>query len=85
METVVDLDQVLTVLMIRLDDQPISSHGTSVFEAMGLASTLWPIAFAAVLGSLARAIALYKAEKGTNLGVRISLLLFIQLCAQSPY
>ncbi|KAH6973016.1 hypothetical protein BKA56DRAFT_691636 [Ilyonectria sp. MPI-CAGE-AT-0026] len=59
---------VLTVFMIRLNGQPISSHGTSVFEIMGLASTLWPIAFAAVLGSLARAIALYKAEKGTNLG-----------------
>lgn len=62
--------------MSRLDGQPISSHGTNVFETMGLASTLWPIAFAAVLGSLARAIALYKAEKGTKLGVRISIFPF---------
>ncbi|KAF5013070.1 hypothetical protein FDECE_897 [Fusarium decemcellulare] len=48
---------------------PSATHTIrSVFQGMGLASTLWPIAFAAVLGSLARTVALYKAEKGTNLG-----------------
>ncbi|KAJ3547472.1 hypothetical protein NM208_g1493 [Fusarium decemcellulare] len=59
---------VLLVLMSRLNGQPLSQHGASVFQGMGLASTLWPIAFAAILGSLARTVALYKAEKGTNLG-----------------
>ncbi|KAF4465714.1 hypothetical protein FALBO_7443 [Fusarium albosuccineum] len=59
---------VLLRLIFRLDGQPLSQHGSDVFQGMGLASTLWPIAFAAVLGSLARTVALYKAEKGTNLG-----------------
>lgn len=36
---------------------------------MGVASTVWPIAFAAVIGALVRAVALFKAERGTSLGV----------------
>jgi hypothetical protein len=63
--------------MSRLDGKPLSQHGDGVFQGMGLASTLWPIAFAAVLGSLARTVALYKAERGTNLGVCILLMLVL--------
>jgi hypothetical protein len=36
---------------------------------MGVASTLWPIAFAAVLGPLLRTVALYKAERGVTIRV----------------
>ena len=37
---------------------------------MGVASTLWPIAFAAVLGPTLRTVALYNAECGVTLQVR---------------
>ncbi|KAF5983309.1 hypothetical protein FBULB1_3812 [Fusarium bulbicola] len=59
---------VLLVFMARLDGKPLSQHGNAIFQGMGLASTLWPIAFAAILGSLARTVALHRAERGTNLG-----------------
>ncbi|KAF5537587.1 hypothetical protein FMEXI_9794 [Fusarium mexicanum] len=59
---------VLLVFMARLEGKPLSRRGDAIFQGMGLASTLWPIAFAAILGSLARTIALYRAERGTNLG-----------------
>ncbi|EEU47163.1 uncharacterized protein NECHADRAFT_77349 [Fusarium vanettenii 77-13-4] len=58
----------LAVYMYQLNNQPISSHGGDVLDAMGVASTVWPIAFAAVIGALVRTIALFKAERGTSLG-----------------
>ncbi|KAM0421035.1 hypothetical protein ACHAPT_011106 [Fusarium lateritium] len=58
----------LAVYIYRLNNQPTSSHGEDVRDAMGVASTVWPIALAAVLGALVRTIALFKAERGTSLG-----------------
>lgn len=38
----------------------------------GIASTLWSIAFAAVVGPTMRTLALYKAERGVALRVRLN-------------
>ncbi|KAH7270944.1 hypothetical protein B0J15DRAFT_575843 [Fusarium solani] len=59
---------VLAVYIYQLNNKPISSHGEDVRDAMGVASTVWPIAFAAVIGALVRTVALFKAERGTSLG-----------------
>ncbi|KAF4493862.1 hypothetical protein FAGAP_10004 [Fusarium agapanthi] len=39
-----------------------------VLEVLSVASTLWPILFAAVLGPLLKSIALFRAERGSKLG-----------------
>ncbi|KAM0380492.1 hypothetical protein ACHAPK_001096 [Fusarium culmorum] len=65
---------VLAFFIRGLNDEPISAHGDAVFEAIGLASTLWPIALAAVLGALVRTVALFRAEQGTELGTLAILL-----------
>ncbi|XEU99578.1 hypothetical protein FSHL1_004865 [Fusarium sambucinum] len=54
--------------------EPISAHGDAVLEAIGLASTLWPIALAAIIGALVRTVALFRAEQGTDLGTLATLL-----------
>lgn len=55
------------ILVLR--DQAQSFGGDKVIIVMGVASKLWPIAFAAVLGPLLRTIALYKAERGVTIRV----------------
>ena len=55
--------------MISLNQQPESQLGSRVLEAASIAATLWPIAFAAVLGTALRSVALYTCERGTTLGV----------------
>ncbi|KAM0380069.1 hypothetical protein ACHAPZ_000275 [Fusarium culmorum] len=45
-----------------------SSFGDTVLEILSVASTLWPILFAAVLGPLLKSIALFRAERGSTLG-----------------
>ncbi|EKJ74661.1 hypothetical protein FPSE_05129 [Fusarium pseudograminearum CS3096] len=65
---------VLAFFIHGLNDKPISAHGDAVLEAIGLASTLWPIALAAVLGALVRTVALFRAEQGTELGTLAILL-----------
>ncbi|KAF5718835.1 hypothetical protein FMUND_5003 [Fusarium mundagurra] len=59
---------VLAVYMISLHQKPESQLGSRVLEAASIAATLWPIAFAAVLGTALRSVALYTCEKGTTLG-----------------
>ncbi|CEI65903.1 unnamed protein product [Fusarium venenatum] len=61
--------RILAFFIRGLDDQSISAHGDMVREAIELASTLWPIALAAVLGALVHTVALFRAEQGTELGV----------------
>lgn len=63
---------VLAIFIYRLDGQlekPGHDAGDTVIQAMKVASTLWPILFAAVVGSMIKAITLFHAEKGTKLGV----------------
>ncbi|KAG8354689.1 hypothetical protein FVEN_g7429 [Fusarium venenatum] len=65
---------ILAFFIRGLDDQSISAHGDMVREAIELASTLWPIALAAVLGALVHTVALFRAEQGTELGTLAVLL-----------
>ncbi|KAF4991419.1 hypothetical protein FGRMN_7822, partial [Fusarium graminum] len=65
---------VLAILICLLNGQPITPYGDAVREAIGVASTLWPIALAAVIGALLRAAALFQAERGTRLGTLAVLL-----------
>jgi hypothetical protein len=61
--------------MWSLHSEPTSSKGEKILQVMGVASTLWPIAFAAVLGPMLKTVALYNAERGVKLRVRPTLLL----------
>lgn len=45
-----------------------SDFGDTIMELLQVASTLWPISFAAVLGPFLKTVALYRAEKGSTLG-----------------
>ncbi|KAF4443182.1 hypothetical protein F53441_11491 [Fusarium austroafricanum] len=54
--------------MVSLHQQPESQLGSRVLEAASIGATLWPIAFAAVLGTALRTVALYSCERGTTLG-----------------
>ncbi|KAK8216130.1 hypothetical protein IWZ01DRAFT_566039 [Phyllosticta capitalensis] len=60
---------VLGILIACLKDKPRSSTSEVIVQAAKYAATFWPIAFAAVVGSMARTIALYRAERGVKLGV----------------
>jgi len=59
----------LGIALLKLNNKAESSDGESILQAMSVIATLWPILFAAVVGPLVKAVALYKAEKGTKLGV----------------
>ncbi|OJD33152.1 uncharacterized protein BKCO1_3300089 [Diplodia corticola] len=61
----------LGVFILRLNGQPENPEydvGDRVIQAIKVASTLWPILFAAVVGAMLKAAALYYAERGTMLG-----------------
>ncbi|KAJ4315974.1 hypothetical protein N0V84_008108 [Fusarium piperis] len=55
-------------MVASLHNQKESSFGNNVRETLQVASTLWPISFAAVLGPFLKTMALYRAEKGSTLG-----------------
>jgi len=61
----------LGILVLSLDGKAKSQKGSNVKQAMAVISTLWPIIFAAVLGPMLKAVALYRAERGTKLGVSV--------------
>lgn len=50
-----------------------SKAGEAIVQATTVSATLWPIAFAAVVGPMVKAISLHSAERGTTLGVRRSM------------
>ena len=52
-----------------MNNQPASKWGSIVIQATKIAPTVWPLVFAAVVGSTVKAVALWKAEQGTTLGV----------------
>jgi hypothetical protein len=54
-------------MVAYLHNKEQSSFGDRVVEVLRIASTLWPISFAAVLGPFLKTIALLKAERGTTL------------------
>jgi hypothetical protein len=61
---------VLAALAWRLDGQELSSKGRSIEEAILLGPTLFPLAFAALGGRSLKRIALWRAQRGTTVGVR---------------
>ncbi|PNP61471.1 hypothetical protein FNYG_13758 [Fusarium nygamai] len=60
---------VLMAMTVYLDGRERSDFGDDVREVLQIASTLWPISFAAVLGPTLKTLALYSAERGSRLGL----------------
>lgn len=54
-------------MVAYLDNREQSSFGDNVLEVLQVASTLWPISFAAVAGPCLKTLALHGAEKGSSL------------------
>ncbi|QPC79977.1 hypothetical protein HYE68_010729 [Fusarium pseudograminearum] len=59
---------VLIGIVAHLSGKKQSSFGDDTLEVLQLASTLWPISFAAVIGPFLKTLALYSAERGSTLG-----------------
>ncbi|KAF5011263.1 hypothetical protein FDECE_2616 [Fusarium decemcellulare] len=59
---------VLMAMTAYLGGRGRSDFGDNVREVLQIASTLWPISFAAVLGPTLKTIALHSAERGSRLG-----------------
>ncbi|OBS22456.1 hypothetical protein FPOA_08793 [Fusarium poae] len=59
---------VLLGIVAYLSGKKQSSFGDDTLEVLKLASTLWPISFAAVIGPFLKTLALYAAERGSTLG-----------------
>ena len=72
-DTILSLVPVIFVILafraLALDGEGSSEGGHAVLEAAKIAPTIFPIIFAAVVGRLMRTYALWKAERGTRLGV----------------
>ncbi|RDW65897.1 uncharacterized protein DSM5745_09636 [Aspergillus mulundensis] len=60
---------VLAVLVIRLNGKELSNYGDKIIQATRLGPTVFPIVFAAIVGSLMRSWALWKAQNGAALGL----------------
>ncbi|RMZ89648.1 hypothetical protein DV736_g3123, partial [Chaetothyriales sp. CBS 134916] len=60
---------ILAFRALAVNGKPLSSSGQVVVQAAKFGPTAFPIIFAAVVGRLMRAYALWKAERGTRLGV----------------
>ncbi|RBR25712.1 uncharacterized protein FIESC28_01465 [Fusarium coffeatum] len=58
---------VLVSMVFYFHNKEQSSFGDTVIEILQIASTLWPVTFAAVLGPFLKTVALLKAERGTTL------------------
>ncbi|RSM07173.1 hypothetical protein CDV31_008725 [Fusarium ambrosium] len=57
----------LVAMVAYLNNKEQSSFGDDVLEALQVASTLWPISFAAVAGPCLKTLALHRAEKGSSI------------------
>ncbi|RSL54683.1 hypothetical protein CEP54_009759 [Fusarium duplospermum] len=58
---------VLVVMVAYLNNKEQSSFGDDVLEVLQVASTLWPISFAAVAGPFLKTLALHRAEQGSSI------------------
>ncbi|RSL96385.1 hypothetical protein CEP52_011513 [Fusarium oligoseptatum] len=58
---------VLVAIVGHLNNKEQSSFGDDVLEALQVASTLWPISFAAVVGPCLKTLALHRAERGSSI------------------
>ncbi|KAH7198415.1 uncharacterized protein B0J16DRAFT_352978 [Fusarium flagelliforme] len=73
---------ILIGLMAYLNGRTQSNFGDTVVEVISVASTLWPIAFAAVMGPLLKTLALLGAEKGSTM-ISLEFLLTSQTTASA--
>ena len=62
----------LAAISISLDKTPTSRLGHHVQKAIALSPTIFPIVFAAITGKFFRTLGLFWAERGVQLGVRLS-------------
>jgi hypothetical protein len=60
-------------MCLGLNNKPISAHGQTVKAITLLSPTIFPIVYAAILGRMLRRVGLFKAERGTTLGVSVHL------------
>jgi len=60
---------VLAFAALSVDNEPLSRKGHVVEVAAKLGPSIFPILFAAVVGRLMRTLALWRAERGTSLGL----------------
>ena len=65
------LATVFTACALALDGKPISTFGSHIINAAKLGPSIFPIVFAAIVGRLMRSAALWRGERGTNLGVSL--------------
>jgi hypothetical protein len=72
---------VVPAMCLGLNNKPISPYGEKVKAITLLSPTIFPIIYAAILGKMLRRIGLFKAERGTTIGVSISCV----LCAGSNH
>ncbi|KAJ4244761.1 hypothetical protein NW762_014338 [Fusarium torreyae] len=59
---------VILGIVAYLHGKQQSTFGDNTLEVLQLASTLWPISFAAVVGPFLKTLALFRAERGSTLG-----------------
>ncbi|KAH7371443.1 hypothetical protein BKA66DRAFT_551697 [Pyrenochaeta sp. MPI-SDFR-AT-0127] len=60
---------VLAIIAHRLDGDPVSDYGKTIRDASLLGPTIYPLVFAALGGRGLKRIAVWRAERGTTLGV----------------
>jgi hypothetical protein len=60
----------LSFRALAVDGRPLSPGGEIVIQAAKIGPTVFPIVFAAVVSRLMKWFALWKAERGSELGVR---------------
>ncbi|KAI8685427.1 hypothetical protein NCS55_00214900 [Fusarium keratoplasticum] len=58
---------ILVAMVAYLNNKEQSSFGDDVLEVLQVASTLWPISFAAVAGPCLKTLALHRAERGSSI------------------
>ncbi|KAL4906290.1 hypothetical protein BDW74DRAFT_177306 [Aspergillus multicolor] len=58
----------LAITAIRLDGDDVSDYGAKVIQTTKLAPSVFPIVFAAIVGSMMRSYALWRAERSASLG-----------------
>lgn len=62
----------MAAVAYKLDQKPSSERGENIQRLILLGPTLFPLAFAALGGRSLRKIALWRAERGTTLGVSMN-------------
>jgi hypothetical protein len=60
----------LGIAVLYYNNKAESNGGDITKQAMAVTATLWPILFAATLGTMLKAAVLFWAQRGARLGVR---------------